>query len=119
MKTRPKEPWIFSPAVGIKNEILSMKNSVRLGLLCNVSQGITIGGEGCLEIFSIKGRKVKIDSLESDVVCPVIGGGNVKRWKIEWDKEMLIYPYDENGKPIELGVFNEKCKRYSDKKTTE
>ena len=88
-----------------------MKNSVRLGLLCNVSQGITIGGEGCLEIFSITGRKVKIDgktvSLESDVVCPVIGGGNVKRWKIKWNKEMLIYPYDENGKPIELGVFNE------------
>jgi len=110
LKVKPEEPWIFSPAREIKDELLALENCVKLGQLCDVTQGVTIGGEGCLEIFFIKDKKVKINNktvtLESDPIAPILGGNNVRRWHIDWNGEMLIYPYQHNGTPMEFGNFD-------------
>lgn len=43
--------------------------------------------------------------LEDELLWPIIRGKNVRRWAVKWDRELVIYPYNENGSLVDLDQY--------------
>jgi hypothetical protein len=61
-----------------------------------VIQGVTWGGKGVERVFVLREDVVKKLKLEHEVTLKCIGGEDVKRWRIEWKGNYLLFPYVAN-----------------------
>lgn len=68
----------------------------------NASQGCTIGGKGCEEIYVLSENEVKDLDLEKDLLQNVLKGGDIEKWSEPTQDKFLIYPYDGNGNVVDL-----------------
>ena len=59
--------------------------------LFEIEQGVTWGGENCMEIYLV-GKEVA-GNLEQKLVYKTIGGRDIKAGRIEWREKYLIFPY--------------------------
>jgi hypothetical protein len=58
------------------------------------SQGVTVGGEGCLDLFLMSKEEARRLKLESELVHPIIKGRETTRWKTPRAQNVILYPYD-------------------------
>jgi hypothetical protein len=72
----------------------------RVAQLLEASQGLTVGGEGCLPIFLMTEARASELGLEPALLHPIIKGHETKPWRLEWRGNVILYPYacDEDGR---------------------
>jgi N-6 DNA Methylase len=77
------------------------------------SQGVTPGGVGCLNIFLAEPKH--LDTLDRDLIAPVIKGLHIRRWRPGLVSRHLLYPYVSGGQLFVLigvrwtRIFDVKC----------
>jgi hypothetical protein len=115
----PKKPWnLSSPKDSfLRIVVLTVKDSLPLSDLCEVTQGVTPGGE-CLDVFLVD--ETTAGRLEKDCVRPALEAGDVVLWRLKETGKWLIYPYSDDGTPLDLGkidldLTSEKAKSELDK----
>ena len=60
---------------------------------------------GLNEAYLINRNQIQSLNLENSLIRPVIGGGNIRRWKIAWEEKFIIYPYEiTNDKLIKVDL---------------
>ncbi|WP_423999366.1 Eco57I restriction-modification methylase domain-containing protein [Haloarcula salina] len=100
----------WSPAKVLASDIVqSVRDGPgqRIGELYNASQGCTIGGKGCEEIFVLSEREAENLNLEEDLLQNVLKGGDIEKWSEPTQDKVLIYPYDDNGDVVDLEDYPE------------
>jgi type I restriction-modification system DNA methylase subunit len=97
--------WIIESAG--KNTVL--KKLSTLPLLSKytekIMQGITCGGDGSDKIFYVPQNKIDSFKLEERILKKSLRGKNIRKYSSEPAHEFLLYPYQENGQPIDLRLF--------------
>ncbi len=80
--------------------------------LKNATKSIQVGIQtGADKIYILSEDKLKEFNIETSIVRKYLSGENVRRWKINWRKEYVIYPYelkDNNTILIDEGIFRSK-----------
>jgi TaqI-like C-terminal specificity domain len=101
----PRRPWnLSSPKDSLLRRIvLSAKGSLPLGDLCDIKQGVTPGG-GCLDVFLVDENTANM--LEGDCIRLALEADDIITWRQGETGKRLIYPYDDNGKPLDLGKIS-------------
>jgi hypothetical protein len=56
-------------------------------------QGVTVGGEGCMDLFLMEEKTAEEFKFETDLVKPVIKGIEMIRWKMPNVNQVILYPY--------------------------
>lgn len=102
--TERSEPWVFGGHTDLRRRLESRPDTIQLGDICNIDQGVTAGGDQGLHVFLMQERRWREQGLEDELMCRVIGGGNIRAWRIAWQNSWFIYPY-KDGRLIELGDF--------------
>src|SRR2546423_7376560 len=57
-------------------------------------QGVTVGGENCLDIFLMSPDEAERRELEEELVHPVVKGRETIRWTTPELHHVIFYPYD-------------------------
>jgi len=74
-------------------------------------QGVTPGGQGCLDIFLLDRSIAERGNYESDLLHSVTKGIDVKPWKCPDTGRVIIYPYkieEETAKPaFDMGAWKD------------
>ncbi|MBI4182016.1 MAG: N-6 DNA methylase, partial [Candidatus Aenigmarchaeota archaeon] len=65
-----------------------------------IRQGISSGAD---EAFII--NKTAAQRLEKDITFPLCGGREIKRWRILWEGNFTVYPYDSSGTLLEMRKY--------------
>ncbi|MUV60394.1 Eco57I restriction-modification methylase domain-containing protein [Halobacterium sp. CBA1126] len=99
-----EENWRFTPRrVRTVEERLREQSSQTLGnISLGVREGVASGGD---ESFIVSPSYAETHDLEEELLRPLVRGKHVRRWKAEWDNELVIYPYTEEGDLIELDEY--------------
>jgi len=95
----------WSPAKVLASDIVERVRDgpgQRVGKLYNATQGCTIGGKGCEQIYVLSEEKRRDLSLEDELLRNVLKGGDIEKWSEPTQDKVLIYPYDENGEAVNL-----------------
>lgn len=97
----------WTPAQIQINLILNNVTGIRLlgDLTEEIMQGVTFGGEGSDSIFYIRKDKTKEFNIENKMLKKALKGKNIKKWNLDWSENFIIYPYDSNGKEVNLEKF--------------
>jgi len=107
--------WIPSQ-IFIDTKIRKIKNVMNLkDLTEEIMEGITFGGKGSDDIFVVDEKTIKNFRIESKIYKKVLKGRDIRKWKLQWDQRYVLYPYDSNGKEINLEEFpngNEYLKQF-------
>lgn len=61
--------------------------------LLESSQGVTVGGEKCMDIFIMSAEKASLIELESSLVHDMVKGLETIRWRTPRTSFVLLYPY--------------------------
>jgi type I restriction-modification system DNA methylase subunit len=83
--------------------------------LCEkIGEGIVTGKN---EAFVVQRELLTEYQLEKDLVKPILGGENVRRWAINWNNRYLIYPHRKQGnKMVAIDLSNySHTRRYLEK----
>lgn len=56
-------------------------------------QGVTVGGEDCMDLFLMEEEEAKEFEFEPDLVNTVIKGIEMIRWKMPRVNQVILYPY--------------------------
>jgi N-6 DNA Methylase len=64
--------------------------------LLEMRQGVTPGG--CLELFLMSNKQAEFLELEKHLVRRAIKSNTLTRWHVEWNNQVIFYPYHRNGK---------------------
>ena len=70
-----------------------------------IMQGVTCGGQGSDSIYYISPQIAENHRIEEKIRKAVIRGRNIHRYLAENNFEELVYPYDDNSKPIDLRLY--------------
>src|SRR5207248_1698499 len=65
--------------------------------LFEMSQGVTVGGKGCLELTILPRAETDRRALEAELVHSVAKGRSLTKWKATIGEEVVIYPYLVSG----------------------
>lgn len=89
--------WLLSPR---EFTIKVRPEWPRAAQLLEPSQGVTIGGEGCLSIFLMSEDRARDLGIEKALVFPIIKGHETTAWKPEKGDNVIFYPYhrEKDGK---------------------
>ncbi|PSP71219.1 restriction endonuclease, partial [Halobacteriales archaeon QH_9_66_26] len=91
-----EEIWAFTPKP-VRNLVdkLDRRANETVEDICHgVRQGISSGGD---EAFVVSQNYAEENELEEELLYSIIRGKFTRRWQAEWDGDVAIYPYDENG----------------------
>ena len=61
--------------------------------LLEPSQGVTVGGKGCLSVFLMTESRATELGLERALVHPIIKGRETQSWRPQWGANVILYPY--------------------------
>ncbi|MBY9000508.1 MAG: Eco57I restriction-modification methylase domain-containing protein [Candidatus Heimdallarchaeota archaeon] len=78
--------WILSPYLSTIKKINNNKKMDRLGAIAKVAQGLS---PGVKELFVMKNEKVKLLSIEKEILVPFVTNKNVQRWKTSQNNELF------------------------------
>jgi hypothetical protein len=113
--------WIPSQ-IFIDTKIRKIKNVRNLkDLTKEIMEGITFGGKGSDDIFVVDKKTIKNYRIESKIYKKVLKGRDIRKWRLQWDQRYVLYPYDANGKEINLEDYpngNEYLKQFQDTLST-
>ena len=72
----------------------------RLAQLLEPSQGVTVGGKGCLSTFLMTEARASELGLEKALLHSIVKGHETTPWRLERGDQVILYPYarDENGR---------------------
>ena len=99
-----EERWTFS-GTGEEVIINKMKNSGRpLRDIAYVRRGLVTGAN---KVFIVNNEIVEKHGLEKELIKSIISGANVKKWEVEWDGSLIIYPHLSRGKSVDLRSYPE------------
>lgn len=70
-----------------------------------IMEGITFGGEGSDNIFVLNKNTIKTFRIELKLYKKVLKGRDIRKWNLEWDDRFLFYPYDSNGKELNITEY--------------
>lgn len=70
-----------------------------------IMQGVTAGGEGSDKIFYVAKDKVRDFEGEEEILKPVLRGKDIRRYYFKEPSQLLIFPYDSEGKPVDLRLY--------------
>jgi hypothetical protein len=85
--------WLLAPK---EFKIHARPNWPRVAQLLEPSQGLTVGGEGCLAIFLMPESQAKELGLEKALVHRIIKGRQTTAWRLEWEGDVILYPYHKD-----------------------
>lgn len=98
-----KGKWIFH---SIREQKLIDKlkaKGIPLKKLCvGIFQGIATGKDSIFILDEIKTSKF---NFEKSLVIPILKGKDIHPYSVDWSRNYLIYPYNEDGKVIEEPVL--------------
>jgi hypothetical protein len=98
------EVWTFTPepvrevVKKLQEDSFTTVEETCLG----VRQGVSSGGD---EAYIVSQEYADQKQLENELLYPIIRGGNVRRWIVEWENESAIYPYNEDGELVDLSRY--------------
>ena len=106
--------WMFTPKKVRKvGQQLQENAKTNLGdISIGVREGVAPGED---DAFIVTPEYAEINDLEEEILRPIIRGGNVRRWRVLWDEEFVIYPYNEDGELVNIDNFPE-IKKHLDNK---
>jgi len=94
-----EEIWAFTPksarSLVDKLERIAETNVERACL--GIRSGVASNAD---EAFIVTPEYAKNHDLEDDLLYPIIKGKFTRRWQVEWDGDLAIYPYNENEKYV-------------------
>ncbi|MFH1200636.1 MAG: N-6 DNA methylase [Candidatus Micrarchaeota archaeon] len=70
-----------------------------------IMQGVTCGGEGSDSIFYVTKQNAESFHIEERLLKKVIRGKNIRRYSASLSEEDLLFPYETDGKPIDLRLY--------------
>jgi hypothetical protein len=68
----------------------------RVAQLLEPSQGVTVGGKGCLSVFLMTEAHASELGLERALVHPIIKGRETQSWRPHWGANVILYPYAQD-----------------------
>ncbi len=71
-----------------------------------IMQGVTCGGEGADSIFYVTKQNIESYRIEERLLKKVIRGKNIRKYATSFSDEKLLFPYQENIKPIDLRLYS-------------
>src|SRR5207249_2210916 len=86
--------WHLAPSRKLKGGY--RLNWLSLLDLFGSAQGVTPGGEGCLDIFMMDETQARALRLENDLIHPVVKGIEIKKWRSAKSRKVILYPYTIN-----------------------
>jgi hypothetical protein len=85
---------------------------LNLGQLFDTAQGVTPGGEGCLDLFLLEAGQAAAAGLEPDLLHPVVKGTDIGRYRCRRTGNVILYPYvlrnDSARRAFDLAVWKAK-----------
>lgn len=108
---RPGETWAFAP---VKREnILSKIEDKSTGLLREYRKEVLMGQQSNADkVHIIKSSVAKKYQLENGLLKPLVRGEGIRRWRLHWGGEYLIFPYKRIGEKDIVIPKDELIKRY-------
>lgn len=98
------ENWRFTPEkvreLGSKLHENAHRTVGEISL--GVREGVAPGGD---DAFIVSPEFADREGLEEELLRPLIRGSNVRRWRVAWDNELIIYPYDSDGNLVEIDEY--------------
>ena len=64
-----------------------------MGQLFDTAQGVTPGGEGCLDLFLLEASQAEAAGSEPDLIHPVAKGTDIERYRCNKTGNVILYPY--------------------------
>ncbi|ELZ40626.1 type i restriction-modification system methyltransferase subunit [Halorubrum saccharovorum DSM 1137] len=99
-----EDNWRFTPEPvrtaeqQIRNKSRHVIDDISLG----VREGVASGGD---ESFIVSPEYAEEKELEDSLLWPIVRGKNVRRWTVEWEDELVIYPYNEQGDLVDIDQY--------------
>ena len=89
--------WLLAPK---EFKIRTRPEWPRVAQLLEPSQGLTVGGGGCLSIFLMAGARANELGLEKALLYPIIKGHETTPWRPGRGGNVILYPYacDKEGR---------------------
>jgi hypothetical protein len=87
-----------------KPKISVPKDAYKVSDLLEPFQGVTTGGEGCLQIFLMPESVAQELCLEGDLIHRVCKGRETTRWRWNWTGKVIFYPYDPGSRKPAFGL---------------
>jgi Eco57I restriction-modification methylase/N-6 DNA methylase len=82
--------WLLAPK---KFTIHARPDWPRVAQLLEASQGVTVGGEGCLSIYLMSEPRAQELGLEKALLHRIIKGQETTAWRPQWRGKVILYPY--------------------------
>jgi hypothetical protein len=70
-----------------------------------IMQGITCGGKGSDDIYYTNAKTIELFKIEEALLKKVIRGKNIRRYCASLCAEQVLFPYEANGRPIDLRLY--------------
>lgn len=83
--------WSLAPSRPRKGT--SRLRWLNLGQLFDSAQGVTPGGEGCLDLFLLEASQTEAAGLEPDLIHPVVKGLDIEPYRCKKTGNVILYPY--------------------------
>jgi len=90
LRETARDRWNLAEAVQQQKLPLGWQT---VGSLLESSQGVTVGGEKCMDIFIMSAEKSALLELEPALVHNMVKGVETVRWGRSKTKSVLLYPY--------------------------
>jgi hypothetical protein len=99
-----EDNWRFTPHAvrRAESEIRDKMHRTLEDISLGVREGVASGED---DAFMISPEYAEENDLEESLLWSIIRGRNVRRWGVEWNNELVIYPYDESGDLVELDNY--------------
>ncbi|ODS37666.1 MAG: hypothetical protein A7315_13255 [Candidatus Altiarchaeales archaeon WOR_SM1_79] len=102
-----EDAWMFSNPMTLElcNKIEQVTNNFHLRDFARPHRCLYTGLN---EAFIVDENTIKQERLEDKLIKKVVGGKDIKKWKINWGGKFIIYPYQKiNGKlkPVSLNEY--------------
>ena len=76
--------------------------------LFETAQGITPGGEGCLDLFLLEEAQARASGLEPELIHPVVKGLDIERYRCKKTGQVILYPYSDGRAAFDMTRWRSK-----------
>ncbi len=102
---RTLDVWVPSQ-IFIRSVLKRIKNVQYLrDVTEEILEGVTPGGKGADSIYVISKNVIETYRIEPEISKKVLKGEDIRRWNLEWNQRFLFYPYDSEGKEVDIEEY--------------